>query len=360
MIHVVIMAGGSGTRFWPASRKAHPKQFLTIAGDESMLAQTAKRVLPLCGWERLYTVASPIHSRSIKKILPLIPKKNLLVEPIPKNTAPAIGLASVLINEKDPEAIITVLPADHVIHPAGRFRKLLRAAHRVAKTGAIVTLGVKPSRAETGYGYIHAMSPGAKDPLAKVGVMDVFKVKRFVEKPDLATAKRYLKSGKYYWNSGMFVFSTKAILGAFERHMPSLHEGLMKIVDAPAKSRKTIMTKVFEDLESISIDYGVMEKASSIRMLPCDVFWSDVGCWDALAEVEKADAGGNVVSGDTLLIDSKGCVVQAKSRMVACVGCDDMVVVETKDAILVCPVDKAQDVRKIVAALRKSHRDDIL
>lgn len=355
MIHTVIMAGGSGTRFWPVSRKTHPKQFLSIAGDDSMLGQTAARILPLCGWERTYTVSSPLHSRSIRKILPLMPRKNLLLEPIPKNTAPAIGLAAALINERDPDATMVVLPADHVIHPAGRFRKLLRIASKVAQSGALVTLGVKPTHPETGYGYIHALSS-----TAKLSGVDVFKVKSFVEKPDLSTARRYFKSGKYYWNSGMFVFSTNAILDAIARHMPSLHKGLTKIVDASAKRKKAVMSEVFDGLESISIDYGVMEKASSIQMLPCDVFWSDVGSWDALPEVSKADADGNVVSGDTVLIDSKGCVVQSKSRIVACVGCDDMVVVETKDAILVCPVDKAQDVRKIVAALRKSHRDDIL
>ncbi len=355
MIHAVIMAGGSGTRFWPVSRKTHPKQFLSIAGHDSMLAQTAARVLPLCGWERIYTVSSPLHSRSIRKILPSMPKRNLLLEPMPRNTAPAIGLAAALIDERDRQAMMVVLPADHVIHPAGRFRKLLRAAAKVAKDGALVTLGVKPNRPETGYGYIHAPSA-----TSKLSGVDVFKVKRFVEKPDLPTARRYLKSGKYYWNSGMFVFSTKAILHAIAQHMPLLHKGLMQIMDAPVKRRRAVMTRVFDGLDSTSIDYGVMEKASSIQMLPCDVFWSDVGSWAALSEVTKTDAQGNIVSGDALVIDSKGCVVQAKSRTVACVGCDDMVVVETADAILVCPVEKAQDVRKVVAALRKSHRDDVL
>jgi mannose-1-phosphate guanylyltransferase len=355
MIHTVIMAGGSGTRFWPASRKRHPKQFLAIAGDETMLGQTAERMLPLGGWEGIHVVASPQHARSIKRILPEMPRRNMLIEPQPRNTAPAIGLAAMLLHERDPEAMLVVLPADHVIQPPGRFRKLVRAACRVAAGGALVTLGVEPTRPETGYGYIQA---GAV--LDRAGGQDVFAVERFVEKPDRATAEKYLQAGVYYWNSGMFIFSAAAILQALAEHMPELHRGLERVRQAPKRERKAVLGRVFERLEGISIDYGVMERAGNIRMLPCDVRWSDVGSWAALPEVRRADRRGNVSRGDVLAIDSHNCVIEAQSRMVACVDCEDLVVVETDDAVLVCPVDRAQDVRKVVDALKRARRDDKL
>lgn len=355
MIHAVIMAGGSGTRFWPASRKAHPKQFLAIAGKQTMLAQTAERVLPLTGWDGLTVVASQIHARSIRRILPDMPRGNLLLEPRPRNTAPAIGLAAALINERDPDATLVVLPADHVIQPPGRFRKLIRSAVDAAEIDALVTLGVKPNRPETGYGYIQA---GRK--LGQAGGSDVFAVERFVEKPDLTTAKRYLKAGNYFWNSGMFVFRADVMLEAMAQHMPAWAKGFDRVQAARKKDRPAILKRLFDRLEGTSIDYGVMEKAANIRMLPCDVDWSDVGSWAALPEVRKADKDGNVVRGDVLAIDSAGCVIQADSRLVACIGCEDLVVVETPDAVLVCPVDQAQAVRKAVDALRKAKRADKL
>jgi len=355
MIHAVIMAGGSGTRFWPASRKAHPKQFLAIAGQQSMLAQTASRVLPLTDWDRLTVVASQIHVKPIRRILPDMPRGNLLLEPRARNTAPAIGLAAMLIHERDPDATLVVLPADHVIQPAGRFRKLIRAAVAAAEIDALVTLGVKPTRPETGYGYIQAGRV-----VQKAAGVDVFAVERFVEKPDRKTAQGYLKAGSYYWNSGMFVFRADALLEAMVEHMPAWAKGLEKVRRAKKADRPAVLERLFDRLEGTSIDYGVMEKAANIRMLPCDVGWSDVGSWAALPEVRKADRAGNVTRGDVLAIDSKGCVIEAGSRLVTCIGCEDLVVVETPDTVLVCPVDQAQAVRKAVDALKKAKRLDKL
>ncbi len=355
MIHAVIMAGGSGTRFWPASRKARPKQFLTIAGKQTMLGQTAQRVLPLCGWERINVVASQIHARPIRRILPEMPRENLLLEPRPRNTAPAIGLAALEVSMRDPEGILVVLPADHVIRPAGRFRKLIRAACTAARSGALVTLGVRPSRPETGYGYIQA---GRK--LHRAGGIHVHEVQGFTEKPDHPRALEYLEAGNYFWNSGMFVFTAEAILRALSSHMPELYRGLQRVREARCRDRKTLLKRLFDRIEGISIDYGVMEKAGNIQMLPCDMFWSDVGSWAALPEVVDLDASGNVCQGDVLAIDSRGCVIHSSGRLVACLGLQDMVVVETPQAVLVCPVSEAQSVRQIVEELRRNRRGDVL
>jgi mannose-1-phosphate guanylyltransferase len=355
MIHTVIMAGGSGTRFWPASRKKNPKQFLSIVGDESMLGQTAERLLPLCGWDRMNVVASGVHVAGIRRILPDMPRENLLLEPRPRNTAPAIGLAALEISMRDPDGIMVVLPADHIIRPPGKFRKLIRAAATVAREGTLVTLGVRPTRPATGYGYIRA---GHK--IRQVGANDVFGVQGFTEKPDHPQALKYLNAGNYFWNSGMFVFSAAAILQALAAHMPKLYSGLEQVRNAPKRSRKATLKKVFDRLKGVSIDYGVMEKAGNIQMLPCDVSWSDVGSWAALPEVIKPDANGNLCKGDVLAIDSQGCVLQADKRLVACVGVQNLVVVETPDAILVCPVGEAQSVKQIVEELKRKKRDDVL
>jgi mannose-1-phosphate guanylyltransferase len=355
MIHVVIMAGGSGTRFWPLSRKSHPKQFLKIGSEQPLLYQAAERVLALTGWERLMVVASGEHARPIRKILPEMPKQNLILEPRARNTAPAIALAALEISMRDPDGIMIVLPSDHVIRPAGRFRKLLRAACSVARSGSLVTLGVTPRRPETGFGYIRT---GRKS--REMSGYDVFEVDGFEEKPDLPEAIEYLQAGNYYWNSGMFVFSTQSILSAFSVHMPKLYEGLQAIQAARKRDRPAITRALFDDIRSLSIDYGIMEKASNIQMLPCDLIWSDVGSWAALPEVTKRDASDNVISGDILAIDSQGCVIQAETQLVACVGLRDMIVVETPGAILVCPLSESQTVRRVVDQLRRNNRLEVL
>ena len=356
MIHVVIMAGGSGTRFWPASTKADPKQFLAIGSTDSMLSQTAQRVLSLCGWEGLHVVASDQHAQPIRGILPQMPKNNLIVEPSPRNTAPAIGLSALEVSLKDPQGVLVVLPADHIIKPAAEFQKLIKAACEAARAEeALVTLGVVPTRPETGYGYICS---GEK--VSVVAQTDVFRVEGFREKPDRKTAQEYLKAGNYYWNSGMFVFSAQAILNAIEAHMPRLSHLLTQMKTADEAARRRVLEEQFPQVEAISIDYAVMEKATNIRMLPCNLSWNDVGSWAALPDVLEHDAFDNVCLGDTLLIDSRGCVIQSNRRLVACVGMEDVIVVETDKAVLVCPKDRAQDVKKIVETLKEQKRDELL
>lgn len=355
MIHAVILAGGSGTRFWPASREAWPKQFLAIGDTGSMLIQTAARVLPLCSWERLLVVAAQAHAGAIRRQLGPLPRRNLLLEPRARNTAPAIGLAALEVFERDRKGVMAVLPADHLIKPAAGFRKLIRAACRVARSGALVTLGIRPMRPETGYGYIQA---GRK--LRRSGGYDVFAVEAFTEKPDRPSAVEYLQSGNYYWNSGMFIFTAEAILQALAQHLPALHEGLMRVRAARKRERPRVLERMFDRIDPISIDYGLMEKAGNIQMLPCELVWSDLGSWAALPGVLPQDSSGNLCLGDVLAVDSTGCVLQAQHRLVACVGLRDMVVVETPDAILVCPIGEAQGVRKIVETLKKKRRRDVL
>ncbi len=355
MIYAVIMAGGSGTRFWPLSREALPKQFLAIGEPKPLLSAAAERMLPLCGWEGLMVVASQKHMGPVKKILRKIPKKNLIVEPRPRNTAPAIGLAAATVTARDPDGIMVVLPSDHIIRPPGRFRKLIRAAVSEARTGALVTLGVVPTQPETGYGYIQA---GRE--LRSVGGSQVFEVEAFTEKPDLPRAQEFVKAGNYYWNSGMFVFKASAIMRALASHMPELHAGLQEAFSRPAQKRARRLKRLFNRIEGISIDYAVMEKASNIHMLPCDTQWSDVGSWAALPGVRKLDEAGSVVAGDVLALDSHGCVLHSEGRLLACVGLQDMVVVETPEAVMVCPVKEAQRVKLIVEELRRRKRKDVL
>ena len=356
MIHAMIMAGGSGTRFWPLSRELRPKQFLAIGGDDqTLLEATAERILPMCVWDRLLVVASGHHAQPIRKLLPDLPRGNLLLEPAARNTAPAVGLAALEVHMRDPQGVLVVLPSDHVIRPAGKFRTLIRAACRAAKSGAIITLGIAPTRPETGYGYIRV---GRK--LEPVGKQPLFDVDCFTEKPDHPKAVSFLQQGGYFWNSGMFVFRADAMLQAIASHLPDLHAGLERVRAASKGKRKRVLSEVFENLNSVSIDHGIMEKVTNIQMLPCELFWSDVGSWAALPEVMQQDQGNNVYEGDALLLSSRGCVVHASSRLVACVGLKDLVVVETPDAVLVCPVSEAQAVRQVVDRLRQEQRKDVL
>lgn len=355
MNHVLIIAGGSGTRFWPLSRQSHPKQFLPIGGKQPLLRTTAERIVPLCNWDNLAVVASQPHARHIRRILPEMPRRNLILEPRPRNTAPAIGLAAAILQERDPEAVIVVLPADHIIKPPGKFRSVIRTACRVARSGAIVTLGIVPTHPETGFGYIHA---GRK--LRSSGNLDVLDSEGFTEKPDLATAIEYLQNGNYYWNSGMFVFRADTILRELAINLPTFHRGLQRALELKGQQRREAIRRLFARQKAISIDYAVMEKSTNIRVIPVNLFWSDVGSWAALPEVAAKDTGGSVVSGDVIAINCQNSVLHAESRLLATVGLQDMVVVETADAVLVCPLTEAQQVKKVVEELRRRKRRRVL
>jgi mannose-1-phosphate guanylyltransferase len=359
-IYPVVMAGGSGTRFWPLSRRNRPKQFLPLAGDASLLAATVARLPPLAPPERTYVVCGPAHSAAARRMLPGLPRQNFLVEPCARNTAPCVGLAAIHVAGRDPKGIIAMLPADHhVARPEG-FREALASAARLAETGVIATIGIRPTRPETGYGYLQIGARLAgKRPK---GTAAAHRVERFVEKPDLVTAARYLAEGGYLWNSGIFVFRSDAILEEIHRAMPVLGEQLdviQRAVGTPGYAKT--LHRVFPDCPSISIDYGVMEKSRRIAVVPADFGWSDVGSFAALSEVRPTDALGNLAEGDALVLDGRNNVVLAgEDRLVAVLGLDGVVVVDAGDAVLVVRRDRAQDVRRVVDELARRGREEVL
>ncbi len=344
-LYPVIMAGGSGTRFWPLSRQARPKQFLPLASKQPLITDTAARLKGLASVKDTFIVCGPRHAKAAAKLVKGLPKANLLVEPVARNTAPAIALAAVQVAARDPKGVMVVLPSDHHVADVPAFKRTLADAADLAEAGHLVTLGIKPSRPETGYGYIQLGGP-----LEGEGR----KVRAFKEKPDLETARAYVASGDYLWNGGIFVFRVDVILEAFARHMPEMQKGLDALRKAVGKRTfGAVLKKVFPKLPSTSIDYGVMEKAANIAVLPGDFGWSDVGSFAAIPEVRPADANGNVVSGaQAVVVDCHNCVVLADKRPLSVVGLTDMVVVDSGDAVLVVPKDKSQDVRKVVEALK--------
>jgi mannose-1-phosphate guanylyltransferase len=360
-IHPVIMAGGSGTRFWPLSRQSRPKQFLALAGESPLLAATVHRLPPLAKADRTWIVCGPAHARAARKLLPELPASNFIVEPCARNTAPCVGLAALHVAAREPKGVMVMLPADHHVSRPADFREALAAAAALGETGAIATIGIRPARPETGYGYLEVGPRLAVRTRGKARLA-AHKVARFVEKPDVVTAARYLADGGYLWNSGIFAFRADVILEEIRRAMPALGEKLGRIgedLGTPRYART--LKRVFPECPSISIDYGVMEKSDRIAVVPADFGWSDVGSFAALPEVRKADADGNVKEGEAMVFDGKNDVVLAAAgRPVAVIGLDDVIVVDAGDAVLVCRRDRAQDVRKAVDELKRRGREDLL
>jgi len=357
----IIMAGGIGARFWPASREHLPKQFLAITGDRTMLEETLARAERFAPPNKISVVVGRIHAELTKRILAGKPV-DVLIEPRGRNTAACIGLAALHakrvaargVTEDEPMA---VLPADHFIADVESFARTIRAAAEVARDGAIVTLGVTPNRPETGYGYIHT---GAES--GESLEQPVFRVKRFVEKPDYQTALGYLSSGDYLWNSGIFVFTARTILDEIKACMPALHEGLMEIeraIDTP--DYEAAVERVYDRIESVSIDYGVMERTSKpIYVFKADFGWSDVGSWQALYELRgsECDEHGNLSLGDSMpsgamIVDAKRNLVFSNTeRKVALLGVEDLVVVDTPDVVMVARLDRSQDVKRFPESLK--------
>jgi mannose-1-phosphate guanylyltransferase len=364
-IFPVVMAGGSGTRFWPLSRARRPKQLLALTGGAPLIAETVARLPPLARIDRTLVVCGKAHAAAVRRILPRLPARNLLVEPCARNTAPCVGLAALHVAARDPGGILAMLPADHHVARPAAFRDAIAAAAKLAADGFIATIGVRPSRPETGYGYLKVGQELAPRPDGADGgdgaVGAPAKVERFVEKPDRETADRYLKSGGYLWNSGLFVFRADVILEEIRAAMPALAERLDEIRGALGKaSYARVLARAFPECPSESIDYGVMERSSRIAVVPADFGWSDVGSFAALPEIREADPQGNVSEGDALVIDGRRNVVLAGGRTVVLVGVDDLVVVDAGDAVLVCPRGRAQDVKKAVDELRRRGRDELL
>ena len=350
----VIMAGGSGTRFWPLSRQLFPKQLLKIIGDETLIQQTMRRVVTGAPSERVMISTNPPQAESIRVQLSGWKdalKDNFILEPEGRNTAPAIALVALELVRRDPDAVMLVVPADHIVKGQKEFDAAVALAAELAQQGLLVTFRIKPIRPETGYGYI---KPDHKRVLDKRGMLKGYRVGRFVEKPDAVKAAQYLKSGDYYWNSGMFVWRAATILEEIRRHQPALARGIDHIGRLmEQKAPRSIIDDTYRGLPSISIDNGVMERSDKAAMVPVAFKWSDVGSWGSLDEVAAKDKAGNVVGGRVIDIGSQRSVVYGDRRVVATIGLTDMVVVDTPDATLVCPKSRAQDVKRIVDILKQ-------
>jgi mannose-1-phosphate guanylyltransferase len=351
----LILGGGSGTRLWPQSRRARPKQLLSLGAPESLLAAAARRAQALVGLERTLVVTAADQEAAVRRALPDLPAANIIAEPVARNTAAAVGLGAIHAERRGgAEAVIAVLPADPFIGDEATFERLVRLAFGEARS-AIVTIGVRPTHPETGFGYIR-LGAGR----VATGPDAVHEVGAFVEKPDRPTAERYLASGEYLWNSGMFFLTAGRMRDEARRHLPGLGTLLDAAVAAPDPA--AVIAAGYAGVPSISIDHGIMEKASGLRVVPGEFGWNDVGSWAAVTALRVPDARGNVVLGGATLIDGDGSVVVADegAPFVGVVGARDLVVVATRDAVLVIPKDRAQDVRQIVDALQKTGRTDLL
>lgn len=349
-VYAVIMAGGKGTRFWPRSRESHPKHLLDILSSKSILRETTDRIRPLVPPEQIFVVTGRLHCEKVRHDLDFIPPRNILVEPEGKNTAPCIGLAALHVRKEDPEGVMVVLSADHFIGKEESFLKDISVAWEMAGRGPyLVALGVKPTRPETGYGYLEIGSP-----VSTIKRKIIYKVKSFHEKPDAEKAREFVKNGRFFWNSGIFVWKASTVLTAIERHLPDLHEGLKEIGRVLGTPKEGDLVKeVYGRLEPISIDHGVMEKSPDVLMLKGAFQWSDVGSWDALWEIRGKDEWGNVFAGEVINVRSRNSFVHSPKKLVAIVDVEDLIVVEDEDALLVCRRGSSQGVKEVVEELEK-------
>ena len=348
-LYAVILAGGSGTRFWPLSRKKKPKQFIDIQGQGSLLQETLARIQSKIPGKNVYIVTGAIYKKEIlsqvKKYK--VPAKNILLEPNGKNTAPAIGWAAALIHKQNPDAVLAVLPSDHLISNKRKYLSALNQAVQLAQKEYLVTMGIKPTRPETGYGYL-------KTSKKRIAGKTVVVVDQFKEKPTLPVAKKFVKQGNYYWNSGMFIWRADVILNEFKMHIPKLYRYLAK------GSSQAYIKKVWNKFPSISIDYGILEKAKKVGAIPAaDIGWSDLGSWESLFDVLAKKKKDVVKRGDAFDVESKASLVWSSKKFVATIGLDNLVVVDTDDALLICQKDRSQDVRQVVEYLKSNRRPEL-
>ena len=353
-ITAVIMAGGRGERFWPKSRNSCPKQFLSLTSDgETMIQKTVRRLLPLVEISDIFIVTNAAYNSLVAAQLPDIPKENILSEPAARNTAPCIAFAAAVINKKYDDAIMMVLPSDHLIGLEDIYINTLKKAAKVAsKNGNLVTIGITPEYPETGYGYINF---GSEDDNG------AYMVERFVEKPDLATAEMYFTSGKYLWNSGMFVWKLSTILDNIKNLMPDIYEGAIKIGEAYGTPQfNDVLVKEFTAFRSESVDFGIMEKAKNIYTIPGSCGWDDVGSWLAVERINKTDTDKNYISGNVISVASRHTTICGGKRLIAAVGLEDVIIVDTDDAVLVCSKNSTQDVKKVIAQLKEQGRNELV
>ncbi len=357
MLHAVIMAGGSGKRFWPMSRRKRPKQLLTLVGKKTLVQETVERLGGLVPPDRTHIITNAAHVDVLRTHLPEIPSRNIVGEPVGRDTANCIALSAAIVSATDPDAVIVTLPADHIIRPKQSFQNTVRAAAEVAReSDSLVVFGVKPRKASTGYGYIRA---GEK--LAELRGIPVFRVKQFQEKPNAETARRFLESGDYYWNSGNFVWRSSAILAQLEKHLPETYRAMMAIRAALGTADEAkVLAREYDKLQRISIDYAVMEKADDVKMIEASYEWDDVGSWGSLENVFTRNKYGSVIIGKHCGLDTSNCIVLGDEHLVATIGVTDLIIVQTRDATLICHKDRAEEVRKLVDQLEKEGFDSFL
>jgi mannose-1-phosphate guanylyltransferase len=350
----VIPAGGSGTRLWPLSRSARPKFLLPLLGQKSLIQQTFDRIARLAPPERIMVVCGPAHAAAVARQLPELPVENIVVEPSPAGTGPALALASALIQRQDPRAIMGSFAADHDVTDPASFRDAVRTAVAAAQTGDLVTIGLTPTRPETGYGYIQRTD----DVRMSTPTGTAYRAARFVEKPDHATAQEYVDSGNFLWNASMFIWRVDSLASELRRLQPQILEGVRKIAAGwESREQERITASVWATIPNVTIDQGIMEHATRVAVVPAEMGWSDVGDWHGLGELIEHDELGNAVRGDMMQIDTTNSVVWSETgRMVATIGIDNIVVVDTEDALLVVDRDRAQDVRKVVDGLKGALR----
>ncbi len=353
--YAVIMAGGSGTRFWPRSRRDRPKQLLNITGDEILLKKAVELIKPITPPERIKIVTTRAQAEAVMRILPEIAQRDIIAEPFGRNTAPAIGISALYVEQDRPGSVMVVLPADHDIEDQELFRQTIRAAvSRALQGDSIVTVGISPRAPETGYGYIEAGKLIDTEPAIRT-------VTSFHEKPDLQRAKDFLERGCFFWNSGMFIAKASVMLKEIGEHLPRTYELLMEIRASLGRGdEQRIIGEAYGKMEAVSIDYGVIEKSRNVLMVEGNFGWDDVGCWPSAAQCWPHDGEKNACIGEVVNLDSSGCIVHSPKKPVALLGVEDLIIVEEDDVLLVCKKERSQDVRRLVEILRARGYDDLL
>lgn len=347
----VIMAGGGGTRFWPLSRQEKPKQLLSIFGNDALVNETIKRYNGIISEENTYIVTSSQQEKLMRDVLnKKVPPENVLIEPAGRNTAPCILLAALAIMKKCGDGVMCVFPSDHYVKHEKEFKSILNKAVQYAEAGdKLITIGMKPTYPATGYGYIKR-ADNSQD-----GFYDVLD---FVEKPQFDKAKKYIEAGDYLWNSGIFIWKVSTIIENFKRFLPRIYEPLMKLFEEDSADQS--LEKVYPTIPSISIDYGVLERSSDVMVIPAEFGWNDIGSWDSLGAIYPPDANGNIVKADHLGIETRDCIIYGNSKIITSIGLSDMIIVNTDDALMICPKSRSQDVKHIVDLLKQNKRDELL
>lgn len=369
MLHALIMAGGSGTRLWPLSRKNRPKQALSLLGEKTMFQITVERLQPLIPIERVHVITNAVMAEIFKEQVPDLPEQNYIIEPFAKDSGPAAALGIAHIYKTDPEATVAILTADHHIGREVEFRNVLQSAYYVARGGYIVTLGIVPTQPSTGFGYIErgdvlethnlALSPNGSVPQAPAH--PVYQAKRFTEKPALDKAIEYINGGRHWWNSGMFVLTAQTGLDEFSRQQPEFATTIDRVIaNIGTTGYEAALDHAWQVAPKKSIDYAIMEGAKRIAVIPVEIGWSDIGSWASLLEIMSGDDNGNVVLGDHISIDTNGTLVRGGHRMIATIGVSDLVIIDTVDALLICTKDRVQEVKSVVDKLKDKKLDTYL